>query len=82
MPGRLFLTIPPAEVAAFLSADPAAARDEPPRRNIAPSEDILVCLPDRRLTRMRWGMIPVGRVNARGRPVLETIWFEIAKPSS
>jgi len=25
------------------------------------------------LTRMRWGMIPVGRVNARGRPVMETI---------
>ena len=22
---------------------------------------------------MRWGMIPVGRVNARGRPVMETI---------
>jgi len=25
------------------------------------------------LRRMRWGMIPVGRKNARGRPVLETI---------
>ena len=25
------------------------------------------------LTRMRWGIIPVGRVNARGRPVMETI---------
>lgn len=25
------------------------------------------------LSRMRWGMIPVGRVNARGRPVMETI---------
>ena len=28
---------------------------------------------DGALTRMRWGMIPVGRVNARGRPVMETI---------
>ena len=27
----------------------------------------------RRLVAMRWGMIPMGRRNARGRPVLETI---------
>jgi putative SOS response-associated peptidase YedK len=27
----------------------------------------------RRLTPMRWGLIPMGRTNARGRPVLETI---------
>ena len=29
--------------------------------------------PERQLQRMRWGMIPVGRKNARGRPVMETI---------
>lgn len=46
---------------------------ELPRRNISPGEEILVCPPSRELTRMRWGMIPVGRVNARGRPVLEMI---------
>ncbi len=32
-----------------------------------------MCGLDRVLAHMRWGMIPVGRVNARGRPVLETI---------
>lgn len=71
MPGRLFLTTPVAEVAARLGAGDFPA-DEPPRRNIAPGQDILV-LQAGRLSRMRWGMIPVGRVNARGRPVLETI---------
>ena len=29
--------------------------------------------PDRRLETMRWGIVPVGRVNARGRPVMEQI---------
>ena len=44
-----------------------------PRRNIAPGQEVLVCCADRTLKMMRWGMIPVGRVNARGRPVMETI---------
>ena len=73
MPGRMFLTSPLAEVARHLSADAGGLVPDPPRRNIAPGQDILVCTPDRRLRRMRWGMIPVGRVNARGRPVMETI---------
>lgn len=73
MPGRLFLTRPMAEVAAYLSADPGAVLDEPARANIAPGQDILVCAEDRVLRRMRWGIIPVGRKNARGRPVMETI---------
>ena len=46
--------------------------DEPPRRNIAPGQDVLV-FDGAALVRMRWGMIPVGRVNARRRPVMETI---------
>ena len=72
MPGRVFLTSPIAEVAHALdvSADPVA--DEPPRTNIAPGQQIVTLTKDG-LTRMRWGMIPVGRVNARGRPVMETI---------
>ena len=73
MPGRFFLTTPPDEIAALLGTDAAGFDDEPPRRNVAPGQEIVICPPDRRLTRMRWGMIPVGRVNARGRPVMETI---------
>ncbi|MEM8804412.1 MAG: SOS response-associated peptidase [Pseudomonadota bacterium] len=45
---------------------------DPPRRNISPGEEIAVVSAGK-LSRMRWGMIPVGRVNARGRPVMETI---------
>jgi len=72
MPGRLFLTRDLTEIAARLSADRAGQSDVP-RRNIAPGQEIVTCPPNRRLTRMRWGMIPVGRVNARGRPVMETV---------
>ena len=61
MPGRLFLT-----------RDPGLGLDDPPRRNMAPGEELQVLGPDG-AARMRWGMIPVGRVNARGRPVMETI---------
>ncbi len=72
MPGRVFLTSPMAELSEALgvSIDPVA--DESPRANIAPGQQI-VTLTQAGLTRMRWGMIPVGRVNARGRPVMETI---------
>jgi putative SOS response-associated peptidase YedK len=73
MPGRLILETPIAAVAALLGADGGAVTDEAPRRNISPGQEVVVCPPDRQLVRMRWGMIPVGRVNARGRPVMETI---------
>lgn len=72
MPGRFFLETPTADVAAAMGARPEGPNDLP-RRNISPGEDILVCTPDRVLKHMRWGMIPVGRVNARGRPVMETV---------
>lgn len=72
MPGRFFLTAPMSELAGALgqNADPVA--DEPARRNVAPGQEIVVLSPEG-LRRMRWGIIPVGRVNARGRPVMETI---------
>lgn len=72
MPGRLFLHQDMAECAAFFRA---VVPDfiEPPRANIAPGQEIVTCMPDLTLRKMRWGMIPVGRVNARGRPVMETI---------
>jgi putative SOS response-associated peptidase YedK len=73
MPGRLILETPIEAVAAFLGADGGALPGEPPRRNVAPGQEVVVCPPGRKLVKMRWGMIPVGRVNARGRPVMETI---------
>lgn len=72
MPGRVFLTTPPAELAAVLGVDAAPVSNEMPRRNIAPGQQVVALTPQG-LTRTRWGMIPVGRVNARGRPVMETI---------
>lgn len=72
MPGQFFLETPLDEVARWMGADPGGL-EEMPRRNIAPGEEIVVCPPGRVLARMRWGMIPVGRVNARGRPVMETV---------
>ena len=61
------------EVGTVLGAEAGAVLEEPPRRNVSPGEEIIVCTPDRVLSRMRWGIIPVGRKNARGRPVMETI---------
>ncbi|SHG81196.1 SOS response-associated peptidase [Marivita hallyeonensis] len=70
MPGRLFLTRDVAELAAI--AGVAAPEPEEPRRNIQPGQQVLT-LTTHGFTRMRWGMIPTGRTNARGRPVMETI---------
>ncbi len=60
MPGRFFLS------------RPVAGITDPPRRNIAPGQEVIT-LTTEGAQHMRWGMIPVGRVNARGRPVMETI---------
>lgn len=73
MPGRLFLRRPMAEVAAHFDADVGVLAHEPARANIAPGQPIIAFGADRILRHMRWGMIPVGRKNARGRPVMETI---------
>ena len=73
MPGRLFLTAAVAEVAGHFDAATALSRRC--RRSSAPGEAVPAVVPDggRRLVTMRWGLIPMGRTNARGRPVLETI---------
>ncbi|WP_170606112.1 SOS response-associated peptidase [Ruegeria arenilitoris] len=71
MPGRLFLTRPVSEIADALSTQNTMST-QPPRRNIQPGQEVIVFNGDN-LVLMRWGMIPVGRVNARGRPVMETI---------
>ncbi len=71
MPGRLFLTRPISQIAEFLNVS-LGGLDEPPRHNIQPGQDVFA-LVSGGLSKMRWGIIPVGRVNARGRPVMETI---------
>ncbi|MFQ6547488.1 SOS response-associated peptidase [Aestuariibius sp. 2305UL40-4] len=71
MPGRFFLTSGHAEICTFLCLSEQGAAD-PPRLNIAPGEE-LCCRVEDRLERMRWGLIPQGRTNARGRPVMEVI---------
>lgn len=70
MPGRFFLTRHCTEIAAVLGV--AEVPEEAPRENIKPGEELTV-LTSGGVSRMRWGMIPVGRQNARGRPVMETI---------
>ncbi|MGI9394108.1 MAG: SOS response-associated peptidase [Boseongicola sp.] len=72
MPGRIFLETELDAVVRWMKAD-AGDFSQPARRNISPGEEIVVCAPGPVLKMMRWGLIPVGRVNARGRPVLETI---------
>lgn len=68
MPGRFFLHDPQGLGTIFGVTEPKDA----PRNNIAPGEEVLVWN-GHSLSPMRWGIIPVGRVNARGRPVMETI---------
>lgn len=65
MPGRFFLTRPISEIAAALDV-PNSIAEQPPRRNIQPGQEVIV-LTASGLTPMRWGMIPVGRVNEIGR---------------
>lgn len=72
MPGRLFLTETWAGVADALGAETQDPGD-PPRWNIQPGQEVVTVARGLSLQRMRWGLIPSGRVNARGRPVLETI---------
>ncbi len=60
MPGRFFLT------------EDVAGLGDPPRWNIAPGQDVIALTQEGPL-HMRWGLIPSGRVNARGRPVMETL---------
>ena len=72
MPGRLFLTDGMAALAAEVGQDVSDFAQEPPRFNIVPGQQIITLTGDG-LTRMRWGIIPVERVNARGRPVMETL---------
>jgi putative SOS response-associated peptidase YedK len=75
MPGRFFLTETTAAIAAEFGADAGDVDDRGVRLDAAPGETVTAVLggEGRRLVEMRWGMIPMGRRNARGRPVLEMI---------
>lgn len=72
MPGRLFLKTPLADIARFVGVTQDVLPKTVARLNIQPGEDVIVLTGDG-FEVMRWGIIPVGRVNARGRPVMETI---------
>ena len=71
MPGRYFLTLPLAPIAEAFGLT-LEAPDPGPRLDAAPGEEVAIMLPGR-MTTARWGMVMSGRVNARGRPVMETI---------
>ncbi len=75
MPGRLFLTVSAAEVAEAFAAGAGGLADAAPRAEMAAGELLMAVVSsgDRSLVAMRWGLIPMGRTNARGRPVLETV---------
>ena len=70
MPGRFILITSVAQIAE--TAGVAAIEAQPERRNVAPGQQVVTLGTDG-LSLMRWGIIPVGRVNARGRPIMETL---------
>ena len=74
MPGRFFITTPLVRIAEVFDAEIGDVEDPGPRLDAAPGETLVAVLgAPRRIVEMRWGMIPMGRKNARGRPVMETI---------
>jgi putative SOS response-associated peptidase YedK len=75
LPGRFFVTATVAELARHFDAEAAAVADPGPRPDAAPGGMVLAVVadPGRRLVAMRWGLMPMGRTDARGRPVMETI---------
>lgn len=76
MPGRAFLEAGAAEVADHFAAGALPAGDAGPPSDLQPGRTVLAVVSrdgSRRLAPMRWGLIPMGRTNARGRPVLDSI---------
>ncbi|MEM9011996.1 MAG: SOS response-associated peptidase [Pseudomonadota bacterium] len=76
MPGRFFLSPHLDEIAAHFAAAADGLDDAGPRTDAAPGEEawtLTATAGARAIAPMRWGMIPMGRKNARGRPVMETI---------
>ena len=74
MPGRYFLERPLDEIAEVFGAERGDWADPGPRPDAAPGEIVHAIVGGpRRIEEMRWGMIPMGRKNARGRPVMDTL---------
>ncbi len=73
MPGRFFIDRSFDEIAYALGVEVGVAQNEMPNLDIEPGSEIVTCEESRKLVKMRWGIVPVGRVNARGRPELKTI---------
>jgi putative SOS response-associated peptidase YedK len=77
LPHRLFLDATVAELAERFAATPDGAVAAGPGAELASGQPVPAVVGDRASSRalvaMRWGLIPMGRTNARGRPVLETI---------
>ncbi|MEL6677653.1 MAG: SOS response-associated peptidase [Pseudomonadota bacterium] len=76
MPGRLSITSPIAELAAACGVATPDLPDWQPNDDAAPGGPLPVLITGESgplIVDMRWGIIPVGRVNARGRPVMETV---------
>ncbi|MEM1375442.1 MAG: SOS response-associated peptidase [Pseudomonadota bacterium] len=69
MPGRFFLAVSIEELTAFAGVE---VPSQSPRLNVAPGQDVLTLTSDGPRM-MRWGLIPQGRKNARGRPVMEVL---------
>ncbi|RED11901.1 SOS response-associated peptidase [Pontivivens insulae] len=69
MPGRVFLEKDGAALARCFGVPAAEIATGP---DLAPAQMLGIVLPDR-LESARWGMIPTGAVNARGRPMLEPL---------
>jgi putative SOS response-associated peptidase YedK len=68
----MFLTQSLASIATQFGEPAGDVPDLGLRRNISPGEDVLALGPSG-FRNHRWGLVPVGRTNARGRPVMETI---------
>ena len=73
MPGRIFLAATLGELAEAFAADAGLATGFVPPPEAAAGDRLLAVVANpRRILSVRWGLIPMGRTNARGRPVMDT----------
>ena len=71
MPGRFLLETPLEVIADWAGVPAGDCPSQSPRRNVSPGQDVVTI--SSALGVMRWGLIPQGRKNARGRPVMEVM---------